>query len=572
MPKQRRRIQVRESQQKQLSTTKRTRRGALTLAAAGTATAMALAPIAPTPQADADIVDTVCNDIPLLSCSFTEAGLLTHPFMQILATLYSIPFISADLPPGSIDVPIIGSIDVNALIPAAINRFVWEYPISDPVTIATGMMAKQERGGSAHIIVGVMDGALLTGQAITTIQSNIDPLLGVNNYTYALVRNGGRANGGLISRFDWLYSMTGVSSVSGNVHPESDCLFDTCRYLPVKVDIAVGYDSIDDFPVAPTAVSVLNSFMQSFFLTNLLGERENVKFQAPNNNYYLTIVPKDSALLEPIRIWGRPLSMAGIPDPFDTVADIFEPAADILINIGYGDVDLNTYQRSFNKFNDPNQQFFFGSTLSLDQQFAAVQAAFGSIVDNVLSPFGLKPFAGPATAPASAPGTAASPSGAPANQPAATTVPPTVPDALPIGAPDQPGTRHEATAAQPVDAVVRAASTGLNDAGDATASAAQVPGDDDAAIEGALAGADEQPATAKEHLDDAADGARARADQAACGGHDQGSDAQDQPAETPSVTPATTPHSVDANPADQTDPAGTASTAGDSASEQHTTT
>ena len=543
--------------------TKRMRRGALAFAAAGTATAMALAPITPAPPAEADIIDTVCQDIPLVNCSFTEAGLVTYPLMQIVATLYSIPFISAELPPGTIDgIPIIGSLDVNALIPAAINRFVLEFPWPDSTTIATGMLAKTQTGAKTNVIVGIMDGATAIGQAIPVIQANLDLPVGVNNYTYLLIRNGGRANGGLASRVDWLYSLTGQSAVSGNVNTIKQCILDICQYIPVKLDVALGYDSIDDFPVAPAPVSILNSLMQSFLITNYLGERQNVTYNAGNNNFYVTVVPEDSALLEPLRLPGRPLGLLGLPDPFDFVADIFEPAADILINIGYNDVNLTTYQRSFQTFNGPNKQFLFDSTLTLDQQFAAITAAIGSIFSNITGVFGANPLsaatAAPAVKAAAAATTASEPQVAAAQQSVAATAA-TEAERSPTG-------KHRIATESDATVVATAGDAGADDSGDVPTTA-KAPSNDEVALDGALADADEQADAAKENLDAAADEARERADDSLTGAEaSTGDDQLAKTAATGSTTePDSTPAKGDSSQPSQGDAASAASSAGDAA-------
>ena len=102
-------------------------------------------------------------------------------------------------------------------------------------------------------------------------------------------------------------------------------------------------------------------------------------------------MPDDLALLEPVRLPGRILGLAGInlpfPDPLDAVADAVQPALVILVNIGYSDVQTpsegGNYNRTFDQFNDPNKPFLSESPLTLEEALQVpgdvAQALIGGI-------------------------------------------------------------------------------------------------------------------------------------------------------------------------------------------------
>lgn len=516
---------------------KRRTRGLVTAAVAVTASSMALSPITATPQAKADVIDLICG-VGVIRCDFVTAGVLTKPILDIGALIYSIPFLSDRLPPGVVDLPILGPTNVNALIPGLLGKFSNDFFLPDPGAIASGMIGMQASPLGTHTLIGVMDGALTTGQAITTIQNSISPVFGVNNYNYLLVRNPGRANGGMASRFDWLYNLTGIpgSAVSGNVATKQDpsilpCAGGTlCQYIPIKADLGLGYDSMSDFPIAPIAsVSILNSVMQSFLLTNYLGDFQIVLQDGGNQNFYLTVVPTDSALLEPLRLAKRLQDRLGIDIPIistifadlpNQLANALEPAVDILINVGYSDVDLTTYQRSFTDFNT-NKQFFIDSTLTIDQYFTAVGAAFSAAISGLGSI-----FSGNLNSATTPGGSAAT------NQPLAQAVQDAVAAALPA-APEQQvaaATPQSPTADQLVSeshtpaeepataGSGNAASLASDNAPHTATTAGQ---DDDRALDKTLSGESSEAATGQDSLDAAADDARARASDVLAGSQDQ---------------------------------------------------
>ena len=332
----------------------------------------ALAPNAPAPAASADVPEGDC-DIVVESCTFSTTGLITGNVFDLLLSLNSYELL---MDFGETN-------DVSWIV--RMDRFAHDLPALDPNALAAALLARGTSPEGRHFAVGFMDGALTLGQAITLVGEGPADL--DNFYYYFLARNPGRANGGLAARFDWLYSLSGASAVSGNAVFANPC--DVCRYEPEKMDVGLGYDSISDFPVTPLAsFSIINSIMQSFFITNVMGGYDDVLQEALNpdstvvRNTYRTLVPYDSALLEPLRLAKRIQALLGVGIPIPLVGDVFvglpaqladalEPAADILINVGYADVDLSTYQRSFTDF-DENKQFLFDSTLTLGDYFTAV--------------------------------------------------------------------------------------------------------------------------------------------------------------------------------------------------------
>ena len=246
-----------------------------------------------------------------------------------------------------------------------------------------------------------------------------------------LVRNPGRANGGLYARFAPVYEeLTGVNPVTPerqDVLPEGidpelitklltgnagDISLDELGNLQaviesadgepiivtLKADVGWQYDLMSDAPATANPIAWANSVASSIFLTNLL---TGVDFQdlgegasiGPDGTLYYTLPVDELPLLAPLRLPAQAIGLAtGNPDVNTPLADAIEPALKMLVNLGYTDVVRNpdgTYTRTLDKFGEPT---LFGTpTLTREQMalvpgdlIAALGAGFGDEMTDVL--------------------------------------------------------------------------------------------------------------------------------------------------------------------------------------------
>jgi PE-PPE domain len=247
-----------------------------------------------------------------------------------------------------------------------------------------------------------------------------------------LVRNPGRPNGGLYSRFAPIYQeLTGVNPVTpdrqdvlpAGVDPDtitkllsgnaSDISLDDLGNLQavlesadgkpiivtLKADIGWEYDLMSDAPATANPVAWANSVASSIFLTNLL---TGVNFEnlgeggyvdPEDGTIYYTLPVDELPLLAPMRLPAQAIGLAtGNPDVNTPLADAIEPALKMLVNLGYTDVVRNpdgTYTRTLDKFGQPT---LFGTpTLTREQMalvpgdlIAALGAGFGDEMTDVL--------------------------------------------------------------------------------------------------------------------------------------------------------------------------------------------
>lgn len=181
-----------------------------------------------------------------------------------------------------------------------------------------------------------------------------------------LLRDLGLPNGGINSRFQQFFKLFGIDPVT----PEATTTSSTgIRLNTAEVNIALAYDLLSDFPATANLFSLANSLMATFLPTNLLGGVELVgtteddiitnvvsalsPIGASSTTTYGTLVPNDLPLLEALRLPVRLINLAAkalgftldLPTP---IADALQPALEILVNIGYTDVqpDAN-YARSY---------------------------------------------------------------------------------------------------------------------------------------------------------------------------------------------------------------------------------
>lgn len=246
-----------------------------------------------------------------------------------------------------------------------------------------------------------------------------------------LVRNPGRANGGLYSRFAPIYQeLTGVNPVSperqdvlpDNVDPEllakllngdtddidMSQLNELGEFLAlvedadgkpmlvtIKADVGWQYDLLSDAPATANPIAWANSIASSIMLTNLitgtdfdnLGDGFKV---GPDGTLYYTVPVEELPLLAPLRAPSQLLGLAsGDLDPNSPVADALEPMLRILVNSAYTDVQRNadgTWTRTLDEMGTPT--LFGTQTLTRAEQALMVGdliAALGKGVGDELS-------------------------------------------------------------------------------------------------------------------------------------------------------------------------------------------
>ena len=243
-----------------------------------------------------------------------------------------------------------------------------------------------------------------------------------------LVRNPGRANGGLYARFAPVYEqLTGVNPVTperqdvlpegidpelitklltgnagdisldelGNLQAVIESVDGEPTIVTLKADVGWQYDLMSDAPATANPIAWANSVASSVFLTNLL---TGVDFQdlgdgasiAPDGTLYYTLPVDELPLLAPMRLPAQAIGLVtGNPDVNTPLADAIEPALKMLVNLGYTDVVRNpdgTYTRTLDKFGEPT---LFGTPTLTREQMALVPddliAALGSGFGNELT-------------------------------------------------------------------------------------------------------------------------------------------------------------------------------------------
>lgn len=201
-----------------------------------------------------------------------------------------------------------------------------------------------------------------------------------------LVRNPGRANGGLFARFYPLAALLGLNTVTPDTETVSSIAPEDgtdgpklspglnnggANLLPVKFDATAEYDLLSDFPSWFNPVSLLNSGAALLFPTYMLRGDERLTALAeleerateqlgdphaegatdsPAKNVYLTLAANALPLLEPIRLPIDLLNHVTGINFNNPLATALEPALRILTNLGYTDVDqANGYVRTLDQ-------------------------------------------------------------------------------------------------------------------------------------------------------------------------------------------------------------------------------
>lgn len=237
------------------------------------------------------------------------------------------------------------------------------------------------------VVVGFGLGAFAAGMAYPQVVEDLpnqsggtdyegtSPLAGsVTILPMILLRNPGRANGGLFARFYPLAALVGIDTVT----PDTEVTNSTsgggvdvpigntgiriggANLIPIKVDGTVEYDPLSDFPAWPNPVSLLNSAAALAFptyilrgvtadnLTEVVTDQLTPQLAAALAdtsgplalNLYLT-VPVNNALplLEPVRLPVDAINLLTGANLNNPVATAFEPALTTLVNLGYTDVE-----------------------------------------------------------------------------------------------------------------------------------------------------------------------------------------------------------------------------------------
>ena len=208
-----------------------------------------------------------------------------------------------------------------------------------------------------------------------------DPMLG--SFTILpmiLLRNPGRANGGLFARFYPLAALFGIDTVTPDTEVSSSgeglgisllgLTLGGANLIPIKVDATVEYDPLSDFPAWPNPFSLANSAAAAVFPTYILrgfdlttAASALLAQAAPQLaaglasdplalNLYLTLPTNALPLLEPVRL---PIDVINLISPVkfnNPLATALEPALKILVNLGYTDVDQSDdYNRTLDMAN-----------------------------------------------------------------------------------------------------------------------------------------------------------------------------------------------------------------------------
>ncbi|MCP9272196.1 alpha/beta hydrolase family protein [Mycolicibacterium arenosum] len=250
------------------------------------------------------------------------------------------------------------------------------------------------------IVVGFGLGAFAAGAAYPKIVEDLqyqpggaksptkatDPLLGsLTILPMLLLRNPGRANGGLFARFYPIARLFGIDTVTPDTQVTSSggvpigttgLSLGGANLIPIKVDATVQYDLLSDFAAWPNPFSVANNLMAFLLPTyvlrgvdtsNLTPQMEAQLKQILSSlgadplalNLYLTLPANSLPLLEPLYLLTdltNIMTLGAFPNPLGTLANALAPALTSLVNLGYTDVVRNpdgTYTRTLDQAGDP---------------------------------------------------------------------------------------------------------------------------------------------------------------------------------------------------------------------------
>ncbi|MEU0494134.1 hypothetical protein [Mycobacterium sp. NPDC006124] len=257
------------------------------------------------------------------------------------------------------------------------------------------------------IVLGFGLGAFAAGMAYPQVVADlanqpggandvgVDPLLGsLTILPMILLRNPGRANGGLFARAYPLAGLFGIDTVTPDTSVSSSSdgtglsipigntgiVLGSANLIPIKVDATAEYDPLSDVPAWPNPVSLLNSGAALLFptyllrgitaasLTELLTNQLTPQLAAAlastalGNplalNLYLTVPVNDALpLLEPVRLPIDLINLLTGANLNNPIATALEPALTTLVNLGYTDVErtvvdgVPVYERTLDQAN-----------------------------------------------------------------------------------------------------------------------------------------------------------------------------------------------------------------------------
>lgn len=228
--------------------------------------------------------------------------------------------------------------------------------------------------------------------------TNLTP--NVTDLTTILARNPYTPNGGIFARFPNIAGLFGMDGTSPDGAESSST---GIRFRSMVANIALGYDWMSDFPVTANWFSLANSFLAGNLPTYLLGGAELAGATAEDiednligllvgqtpSTSWSTLNPTDLPLLEPLRLPARLINLVleqlNIDFRVPTIlADILEPAARILVNIGYTDVvtpsEGGTYNRTFDQ-SATETPWLSAQPLTFDELLAVPGDVLKALVD-----------------------------------------------------------------------------------------------------------------------------------------------------------------------------------------------
>lgn len=250
------------------------------------------------------------------------------------------------------------------------------------------------------IVVGFGMGAFAAGAAYPKIVEDLqyqpggansptkatDPLLGsLTILPMLLLRNPGRANGGLFARaypfarlfgIDTVTPDTQVTSSGGIPIGNTGLALGGANLIPIKIDATVQYDLLSDFAAWPNPFSIANNLMAFLLPTYILRgvDMSNLSPQLETQlkdilagigtdplalNLYLTMPANSLPLLEPLYLLTdltNLMTLGAFPNPLGTLANALSPALTSLVNLGYTDVVRmpdGSYVRTLDQAGDP---------------------------------------------------------------------------------------------------------------------------------------------------------------------------------------------------------------------------
>jgi hypothetical protein len=301
-------------------------------------------------------------------------------------------------------------VGAEGLLTTLLNRVTGVLGPLDPVVIGLNAVISLLPDGleavdlRVPVVVGFGLGAFAAGAAYEKVLADLPnqpggvnnpggPLLGsITVLPMLLLRNPGRANGGLGARLYPLFGLFGIDTVTPETEVTSSGgipILNTglslggANLIPVKVDATVEYDLLSDFPSWPNPFSMANSLMGFVLPTYILRglTLETVPEQLDTQldeildnplgeplaiNLYLTVGSETLPLLEPLYLLSDITSIAtfGVAstNPFGMLANALAPALTSLVNLGYTDVyrtPEGEYERTHTEAGVPTSFFSF---------------------------------------------------------------------------------------------------------------------------------------------------------------------------------------------------------------------